>query len=353
MESKLLSKYGGRKLNKKLLLELINDVKNYKDKKVEAVDLSEDNVMKVIDGLTNKDDKKLSDKTKAIYKRRIKNLDLIKVLENLIKYKNNKDEINKILKDIEMQKSKKLKKEYSAYRSLEDFIFINQMINNIPNMYENVNDYVIDRINKFIQELVKLRNEAKDERTSFDDLKIEWPEYLTKTKELTEDTKVPLKIKILFNLYKIYQLRDDFGSVELTDKDLDDNVNFYNINTKQYHLNRYKGPAMAKYGKRIYKVPEYIHKMIMEQYNDGHKYLISKTKDTKYSGGHLASLVKDASKKYFGIQFTINDIRRSVITYYHQNKSIPKRKQLADIMLNSYNEQLRSYNREEFDKDKE
>jgi len=353
MESKLLSKYGGRTLNKKLLLELINDVKNYKDKKVEPVDLSEDNVMKIIDNMTNKEDKKLSDKTKAIYKRKIKNLDLIKVLEDLIKNKNNKNKVNQILKDIELQKTKTLKKEYSKFRSLEDFIFLNQMINNIPNMYENLNEYVLNRINQYIQELIKLRSINKDEKTSYDELKIEWSEYLTRTKELTEDPKVPIKIKILFNLYKIYQLRDDFGSVELTDKDLDDNINFYNINTKQYHLNRYKGTAMAKYGKRIYKIPQYIADMIMEEYDNDNKYLIGKTKETKYSGGHLASFVKDASKKYFGKQFTINDIRRSIVSYYFQNKSIPKRKQLAEIMLNSYNEQLRSYNREEFDKDKE
>jgi hypothetical protein len=349
MEKQLLNKYGGRNLNKKLLLELIDDIKNYKeDKKIEKPNLTEENIIKVINSMTNKEDKPLSDKSKDIYKRRAKNLNLIKVLEDLIKFKNNKDEVNKILKDIEMQKSKTLRKDFSKFRSLEDFIFLNQMINNIDNVYENLNEYVLNRINQYIQELIKLRTEAKDNKTSFDDLKIEWTEYLKKVKELTEDTKVPIKIKILFNLYKTFPLRDNYGDVLLTDKDLDDDVNFYNVKTKEYHLNNYKGTAKAKYGNKVYKVPEYIHKMIMEEYDNGNKYLIGKTKDTKYSKGSLVTLVKDASNKYFGNQFTINDIRRSVVSYYHEHKDIKKRKQLADIMLHSYEEAQRSYNREEF-----
>ena len=89
----------------------------------------------------------------------------------------------------------------------------------------------------------------------------------------------------------------------------------------------------------------------MEEYDAGNKYLIGKNKNDKHSKGHLVTVVKDASKKYFGNQFTINDIRRSVVSYYHESKSIPKRKQLAEIMLHSYSEAQRSYNREEFDKD--
>jgi len=351
MEKQLLNKYGGRKLNKKLLLELIDDVKNYKDdKKVEAVDLSENNVMKIIDNMTNKDDKPLSQKSIDIYKRRVKNLNLIQILKNLIEFKNNKDKVNEILKEIQMQKSKKLKKEFSAYRSLEDFVFLNQMINNIPNMYENLNDYILNRINQYIQEMVKLRTNAKDDKTSYDELRIDWTDFKNKTKELTNDPDVPLKIKILFNLYQTFTLRDDFGDTLLTDKDLDDDVNFYNIKNKEFHLNRYKGTAMAKHGKRIYKVPQYIADMITKEYNDGSKYLIGRTKTETYPQGSLAKFIREASKKYYGVMFGINDMRKSIITFYHNNKDIKKRKQLAEIMLNSYEEQLKSYKREELKK---
>ena len=351
MEAQLLKRYGGRILNKKLLVELIDDIKNFKDdKKVEPVDLSQENVMKVLDGLTNKDDKPLSQKSIDIYKRRLKNLNLIQILKDLIKFKNNKDEVNKILKEIELQKTKTLKKDFSKHRSLEDFVFLNQMINNIPNMYENLNDYVIDRINKFIQELIKLRTDAKDEKTSYDELRIDWTDFKNKTKELTNDPDVPLKIKILFNLYKTFTLRDDFGSVELTDKDLDDDINFYNVNTREFHLNKYKGTAMDKHGKKIYKVPQYIADMIMEEYNDGNKYLIGKNKTETYPQGSLVKFIRAASKKYYGEMFGINDMRKSIITFYHNNKDIKKRKQLAGIMLNSYEEQLKSYKREELEK---
>ena len=351
MEATLLKRYGGRVLNKKLLIELIDDIKNFKEnKKVEPVDLTEDNVMKVINNMTNKEDKPLSDKSKDIYKRRVKNLNLIQILKDLIKNKNNKDEVNKILKEIESQKTKTLKKDFSKHRSLEDFVLLNQMINNIPNMYENLNDYVIDRINKFIQELIKLRTEAKDDKTSYDELRIDWNDYKNKTKELTDDPDVPLKIKILFNLYKNFPLRDDYGNVLLTDKDLDDDVNFYNVKTKQFHLNKYKGTAMAKHGKKVYRIPQYIADMINKEYNNGNKYLIGRSKTDTYPQGSLVKFIRQASKKYYGNMFGINDIRRSIITFYHENKDIKKRKQLAEIMLNSYEEQLKSYKREELDK---
>jgi len=351
MEAQLLKRYGGRILNKKLLVELIDDIKNFKEnKKVEPVDLTEDNVMKVINNMTNKEDKPLSDKSKDIYKRRVKNLNIIQILKDLIKNKNNKDEVNKILKEIESQKTKTLKKDFSKHRSLEDFVFLNQMINNIPNMYENLNDYVIDRINKFIQELIKLRTEAKDDKTSYDELRIDWTDYKNKTKELTDDPDVPLKIKILFNLYKNFPLRDDYGNVLLTDKDLDDDINFYNVKTREFHLNKYKGTAMDKHGKKIYRVPQYIADMITKEYNDDSKYLIGRSKTETYPQGSLVKFIRAASKKYYGSMFGINDIRRSIITFYHDTKNIKKRKQLAEIMLNSYEEQLKSYKREELDK---
>jgi len=351
MEAQLLKRYGGRILNKKLLIELIDDIKNFKDdKKVEPVDLSQENVMKVLDGLTNKEDKPLSQKSIDIYKRRLKNLNLIQILKDLIKFKNNKDQVNKILKEIELQKTKTLKKDFSKHRSLEDFVFLNQMINNIPNMYENLNDYVIDRINKFIQELIKLRTDAKDDKTSYDELRIDWIDFKNKTKELTNDPDVPLKIKILFNLYKTFTLRDDYGSVELTDKDLDDDINFYNVKKREFHLNKYKGTAMDKHGKKIYKVPQYIADMIMKEYNSGNKYLIGKNKTETYPQGSLVKFIRQSSKKYYGEMFGINDMRKSIITFYHNNKDIKKRKQLAGIMLNSYEEQLKSYKREELEK---
>jgi len=351
MESTLLKRYGGRILNKKLLVELIDDIKSFKEnKKIEPVDLTEENVMKVIDGLTNKDDKPLSQKSIDIYKRRVKNLNLIQILKDLIKNKDNKDEVNKILKEIEAQKTKTLKKDFSKHRSLEDFVLLNQMINSIPNMFENLNDYVIDRINKFIQELIKLRTNAKDDKTSYDELRIDWTDFKKKTKELTDDPDVPLKIKILFNLYKTFTLRDNFGAVELTDKDLDNDINFYNVKTREFHLNKYKGTAMAKHGKKVYRIPKYIADMIMKEYNDDSKYLIGKNKTETYPQGSLVKFIFQASKKYYGVRFGINDMRQSIISFYHNNKDIKKRKQLAEIMLNSYEEQLKSYKREELEK---
>ncbi len=181
-------------------------------------------------------------------------------------------------------------------------------------------------------------------------MRIDWNDFRKKTKELTDDPDVPLKIKILFNLYKNFPLRDDYGNVLLTNKDLDDDVNFYNVKTKQFHLNKYKGTAMDKHGKKVYRIPQYIADMISKEYNDDSKYLIGRSKTETYPQGSLVKFIRQASKKYYGSMFGINDIRRSIITFYHENKDIKKRKQLAEIMLNSYEEQLKSYKREELDK---
>jgi len=134
------------------------------------------------------------------------------------------------------------------------------------------------------------------------------------------------------------------------DKDLDNDINFYNVKTKQFHLNKYKGTAMDKHGKKVYRIPQYIADMITKEYNDDSKYLIGKTKTETYPQGSLVKFIFQASKKYYGTRFGINDMRQSIISFYHENKDIKKRKQLAEIMLNSYQEQLKSYKREELGK---
>ena len=77
-------------------------------------------------------------------------------------------------------------------------------------------------------------------------------------KELTDDDSIDLNDKILLNLYRFYPIRDNYGKVLLTDKDLDDNENFYNVKTKLFHLNNYK--TKDTYGKQKFLIPDFISK---------------------------------------------------------------------------------------------
>ena len=76
--------------------------------------------------------------------------------------------------------------------------------------------------------------------------------------------------------------------------------------------------------------------------------MISKGKTTLYGGkdGLLKQYIQRQSKKYFGITFGINDIRRAVINSY-KDKSIKSQRELAERMLNSLSAQQQVYTRKE------
>lgn len=297
---------------------------------------SEDKIIEMIKNFKSNKDTELRPITILNYLNKYKRLNEIEpdIINKLISAGNDKKIVNAIIKKIK-----------SNFKNSKDyFSILSKIIKSLKNVDEDISNYIINRIFQIFKEEHKKNEEETDDKVDFEQVKLKWKDYLNFVDRIMNDNKIPNKFKILFSMYKIFPLRDDYGNVLLTDKDLDNKTNFYNVKTKIFHLNDYK--TISKFGSKKYQVPDYISKLILEEYENGNKYLVGKTKDTKYALGSLSSTIKDRSKSYFGEKFTINDIRHSIIAFY-DDKSVKKKKQLADIMLHSYSSQYEIYKRKE------
>jgi len=304
----------------------------------------------LLDNYTNmKTGKPISEATRKNYKYYYTSLKKIDddFFNRLLDLQDNKNEFNALLRKVRDQVFiDNPRKKMDISRAIKYIIFIQQVISRIPELKEKLTDYGNKRLEQYKKELIKSSVDYTDDKVDFELLKIKWNDYLTKVKELTDDNDVGLNDKILFNLYRYYPIRDNYGKVRLTDKDIDDDENFYNITTKIFHLNHYK--TKESYGKKKFKIPDFIADMIKKRYDEGNLYMISKGKTTLYGGkdGLLKQYIQRQSKKYFGITFGINDIRRAVINSY-KDKSIKSQRELAERMLNSLSAQQQVYTRKE------
>jgi len=305
-------------------------------------------ILNAIDNIKNrKTGEPITDTTKTNYKNMYNSLKKIdnNFFTKLLELQSNKKEFNKMLKKVADQVwIEQPQKKINRARSKGYFLFISQIISLIPELKEKLTDYGNTRIRDYVKETFKEQQELQDDKVDFENLKIKWSDYIKKVKEITDDDNVDLNDKILFNLYRFIPIRDNFGKVLLTDKNLDDDINFYNVKTKIFHLNNYK--TKSNYGSKQFKVPDFIAEMIKTRYDDGFKYMISKDKETLYGNGVLKQYIQRATKKLFGFSFGVNDIRKSIINSY-ENKSIKSKRELADRMLNSYNTQQGIYVRNE------
>jgi len=365
----LLNKYGGKVLNKKILSQIIEDVKNEdtinKTKKSSKLVLNDKVIDETIDNLKNvATGEKLSENTIKIYKQQVNQINLLKILLNLIEYKNDKTKINNIIKFIEQQSYKEVRIKFKKQNSVNIFRLIIRMIDNIENLRENLNDYVINRIKKEIIELTRDREEDTDDKKSFDVLKIKWTDYIKQVDKLTESfknnfnlTKIDDGFKqlqniIVLNLYKFYTIRDDYGLVKLLNKDLDEdsNENYINVETGIFHLNNYKSTALRIFGKKKYKIPQYILDLIKILYNNNYQYLYSISDRLPYKSGGISKQIQRLLSDIFGETITINDLRKSHTTYFSENKSVKQQRQLAEQMLHSYDVSQNYYVRKELNK---
>lgn len=296
---------------------------------------------------TGKDISEATRKNYRYYYQSLKKIDN-DFFNKLLELQDNKNEFNAMLRKVRDQVFIETpQKKMDKSRAVKYIIFIQQVISRIPELKEKLTDYGNRRLEQYKTELIKSSIEFTDDKVDFEKLKIKWGDYLKKVKELTDDDNVDLNDKILFNLYRFYPIRDNYGKVFLTNKDLDnDDENFYNIKTKIFHLNNYK--TKQSYGKKKFKIPDFIADMIKKRYDDGNEYMISKNSTTPFGGkdGLLKQYIQRASKKYFGISFGVNDIRRSVINSY-KDKSIKSQRELAERMLNSLSAQQQVYTRKE------
>lgn len=320
------------------------------DNNISVNNKMDDKIINLIDNMKNKKTgNPISDKTKINYKGMYENLKKIDsdFFNKLLELQDNKKEFNALLRKVRNQVfTDKPQKDLNFARSKGYFIFISQIISLIPELKEKLTEYGDNRLEQYKKETFKQQENLQDDKVQFEKLKIKWSDYVKKVKELTDDDGIDLNDKILLNLYRFYPIRDNYGKVLLTDKDLDDDENFYNVKTKLFHLNNYK--TKDTYGKQKFLIPDFISKMIKERYDEGNKFMISKTKDKTFGGkdGALKQYIQRITKKYFGSPFGVNDIRKSVIASF-ENKSIQSKRELAKRMLNSYTTQQEIYKRME------
>lgn len=271
--------------------------------------------------------------------------------ENIINYliinQNDRNKINKKFRWIKSQGwLKNPQKDLNKARSLNYLIFLNQLLNKLIDIKDKLKEDIFKKLKRDIKQMKKMNVEMNDNKTSFGTLAIEWKDYLEKVKELTKKPDVPLRDKILYNLYKTLPLRDDFGDVELVEKDYDDDSikNFYNINTHMFHLRNYK--TKHTFGNKKYKMFKYLADLIKKSFDDGNRFLIVKNSGEKFYNGKLSKYIIYNSSNYFGKSISIDDIRHSVITYFNENKTLLQRRKLASLMLHSLSTATEIYNRE-------
>jgi len=316
-------------------------------------------IHKIINNFKNKNGDKLNSKSYDIY---IKKADRMKIWNNineLIDNQDNKQQINIILDDMKKRNYMTKRKDENKSSFNADFVFYNQIITKDP-IKNQLNEYVLHRIVKIIQESKKIKEELQLDKTLYDKLNITYTEFIKFVDEITNKDKIEsldtygnntiykptIDERILLNLYKYIPVRDNFSKVYLTDKNLNNDVNYINITNKTFHLNNYKKSAMETYGVKVYKIPDYINDMILKKYNDGWRVLMGKNKNTFYNE-NLSKKISNIFMKYLNKNVSINDIRRAYTTYWAENKSVKQQKELAGRMLHSYKTGRDIYKREQ------
>ena len=136
---------------------------------------------------------------------------------------------------------------------------------------------------------------------------------------------------------QIPPVRDDFGSVRITNKELDEG-NYYNTKTKKLHLKEYK--TSGKYGEQVFALPSslssLINKTLLEKPRN---YLFTKL-DPKKPFGKMSSFIKKTFAKFGDIPSNkagLNHIRHSRISheYAKNDTNAAAKRKLARRMLHS------------------
>ena len=324
--------------------------------------ITEEYINNIIKSFKNKNGEDLSPNTINQYINRNKNIKMWLIISNLIHNQSNKVKVNQIIKDIKNQSYiKNPRIEQNTSKSYGDIVLYKQIINNpqIRNLFHT--NYVLNRFNQIAIETKKLKIQQQRDNVNFQKLKIDYIRFVNLVKKITTQKEVKisnsfitpsLDDKLLLSLYRHTPLRDDFGSVILTDEDLNDEEhNYYNITTSTLHLNKYKLTAFRVYGRKLYKYPPYINNLIKEKYNNGFRVLFGKSKSEFYKNPSLSKMFQRIMKKYIPNEsnISINDIRKATISYYHKYKNIKSQEHLASIMLHSINTAEQIYQRKEYD----
>lgn len=338
-----------------ILKEELNDIEQQN-----KVNIDKKLIDDIINSFVKKDGEKLNSKSYDIYLKKASKMKIWTKIDELVKNKDNKTKINEIIEQIKKRDYMTARKDANESSYNADFVFYNQILTKSP-IKEQLNDYVLNRFNQVIKESKKVKEELLLNKTLFDELKITYPEFVKLVDNITTLNKVKsvdtegnetirkptIDERIILNLYKNIPIRDNFSRVKLVDKDLDDDDdNYINITDATFHLNDYKTSAMDMFGKKIYRIPNYLNELIKSKYNDGWRVLVGKNKTTFYKE-NLSKYITRIFLKYLNKSITINDIRRAFVSYWAENKSVKQQRLLAERMLHSYQMSRDVYKREQ------
>ena len=251
------------------------------------------------------------------------------IVEYFIENNNNSKKINYIFNEIKNQTWISNRNNINQGRSFNYLIFLQQLLNNIP--YFELHEDVKKKFKKHITQISLKNTDIVDDKATYEELKINWKDYKKIVSNITKSNTTSLNEKIIYNLYQFLPIRDNFGEVYF--KNTDDknfNKNFFNITDMKFHLRDYK--TVKKYGVKIYEFPDFLNKLIKQQYDTGAKFVISTNKGEMFHNGKLTKFIRNNTKKHFGKSLNINDLRHSIVTYYNDNKSQKKQRQLSNLM---------------------
>ena len=319
------------RIDKKLFEEIYNAITNTEEIQEEyKQDLSFDYIMEQIELFKNKKTNLVLSQTSIKnYKSKYNKLNELhpNIIEDII----NDINVDEILNEIKA----KYPKSYKDYITI-----LIKIIDNVANVANVVKADVYKKLQNIMVEGLIQREKQTDIKIEEEPLKIKWEDYVRGVKNLLNNEEAPLRLKILYQLYRELTIRDDFYDVLLTNEKIENqSVNYYNMNAKKFFLNKYK--TEGKYGKQVYTLSSKLNNLIKQYYKEGHKYLLENDKNEKYKS--LSKLVSTNSKKYFDKKFGINDIRKSIISFYNETKSIQERKQLSKFMLHDWKVQQEVY----------
>ena len=316
----------------------------------------------IINNFVKKDGERLNSKSYDLYLKKADNMKIWTKINQLVKNKEDKTKINEIIDQIKKRDYMTARKDANKSSFNADFVFYNQILTKDP-LKEQINDYVLNRFNQVIKESKKVKEELQLDKTLFEPLKITYSEFVKLVDEITALNKVKsvdtegnetthkptIDERIILNLYKNIPIRDNFSRVKIVDADLDnDNENYINITDKTFHLNDYKKSSMDIFGKKIYRISDYLNELIKSKYNVGWRVLVGKNKTTFYND-NLSKYIRRIFLKYLNKSVSINDIRKAFVSYWAENKSVKQQRILADRMLHSYETARNIYKREEND----
>lgn len=336
-------------------------LKNYKKEIVKnKTKITEDVINGIINNFKTKTGDNLNEKSYDVYIKKAKRMQISNTIQDIIDNQDNKDEINKIIGIIKQRKYiKKKKKEDNKASAYADVVFISQIMN-YPIIKNQLNQYVQNRFNKLSTELKNIKLDIEQDKSLFDKLKITYQQYQDLVKKINESDTITINDvkytptidhKILLNLYAVYPIRDDWGHVKLVNKDMEnENENYINIENGIFHLNQYKASSMRIFGKKQYRIPPHIMKLIKTKYDNGWRVLFGRTKTEFYKDTRLSKKFQKIMNIYYKEhQISINEIRRATTTYFNENKSVKAQKRMADIMNHSFSTARKSYHREQHD----